>query len=321
MNVDNPRISVIIPVRNEEKKIRDCLNGIINQSLSVYEIIVIDSGSTDRTLDILNEFPFVRVIQIPANEFNHGDTRNLGVRESNGDFCLFTVGDAVAYDSDWLKNLFAGFTSDDIVGVCGSQVVPHDSDKNPVEWFRPITDPPVIAYKFTRDQFEKLSPLEKKAACSWDDVTALYRKSILISIPFQRITYGEDALWAKEALLAGHSLVYTPLARVYHYHLENYEFTLKRTFTTLYFRYKQFGLISTMPNFTFMNRLSLIKTLFFKSNLSLKDSMYWLQYNLNLRRARNEAFILFYSALKSGEGELENLHKKICGAPPIPVKK
>ena len=52
-----PTVSVIIPVRNEAKRIRQCIEGILKQTVPVQEIIVIDSGSTDGTLEILAEFP------------------------------------------------------------------------------------------------------------------------------------------------------------------------------------------------------------------------------------------------------------------------
>ena len=74
-----PRVSVIIPVRNEELRIKQCIEGILSQSIEVHEIIVIDSGSTDETLPILTTFPEVTLIQIDGSTFNHGLTRNLGV--------------------------------------------------------------------------------------------------------------------------------------------------------------------------------------------------------------------------------------------------
>ncbi|MGY8942395.1 MAG: glycosyltransferase family 2 protein, partial [Flavobacteriales bacterium] len=94
MALPNPKISVIIPVRNEALRIRQCIEGIRKQTVSVHEVIVIDSGSTDGTREILSEYPDVTVIEIDGSTFNHGLTRNLGVEASSGDFCLLTVGDA-----------------------------------------------------------------------------------------------------------------------------------------------------------------------------------------------------------------------------------
>ena len=62
-----PTVSVIIPVRNEAKRIRQCIEGILKQTVPVQEIIVIDSGSTDGTLEILMEFPEVDVVEIDGS--------------------------------------------------------------------------------------------------------------------------------------------------------------------------------------------------------------------------------------------------------------
>lgn len=321
MSGTSPKISVIIPVRNEAKKIRACIQGILNQSIPPSEIIVIDSGSTDGTLEILKEYSQVRVIEIPGKEFNHGDTRNLGVRESGGDYCLFTVGDAIACDNYWIENLYKGFVADDVAAVCGLQAVPHDADKNPMEWFRPATAVPNMRFvKLEPGAFEKLSAKEKKDACGWDDVSALYKKSALLSIPFRRITYGEDALWAKDALMAGFTLVYNPAARVYHYHLENYDFTLKRTLTTLYFRYRHFGFLQERPSYNLRTKLSTLKTLFWRTRLSFSERLRWWKYNIEIRRAQAKAYDILVNALTKGEEELDKVHTTICGAPPIPVK-
>ena len=72
------------------------------------EIIVIDSGSTDRSLEIVRRYP-VRLIEIPASEFNHGSTRNLGVRAAKGEYVVMTVQDALPGSDDWLELFLAGF--------------------------------------------------------------------------------------------------------------------------------------------------------------------------------------------------------------------
>ena len=133
-----PSVSVIIPVKNEAVKIRACIDGILSQTVPVAEIIVIDSGSTDETVAILRSYKEVTLIEIPGTEFNHGATRNLGVSKATGEFVLLTVGDARPYNNFWIEELLNGFVDEEVAGVCGQQVVPHETDKNPVEWFRPV---------------------------------------------------------------------------------------------------------------------------------------------------------------------------------------
>ncbi len=91
---DLPLISVIIPVKNGDVWLRKLIPAILNQSLaSKTEIILIDSGSTDQTKSVVRRYP-VRMICIEPEEFNHGTTRNLGVKESKGKYVVMTVQDA-----------------------------------------------------------------------------------------------------------------------------------------------------------------------------------------------------------------------------------
>src|SRR5262245_47460027 len=121
-----PLISVVIPIKNERAAVRACIEGILSQTLSnALEIIFLDSGSTDGSLEIMGEYP-VTVHRIPPSEFNHGDTRNLGVRLSRGQFVALTVADARPVDELWLERMLNHFKDPSIAGVCGQQVVPHD---------------------------------------------------------------------------------------------------------------------------------------------------------------------------------------------------
>ena len=158
-----PTVSVIIPVRNEAKRIRQCIEGILKQTVPVHEIIVIDSGSTDGTLGILAEFPQVDLIEIDGSTFNHGLTRNLGVERATGEFCQLTVGDAYAYNEFWLEEMLKGFVDDEVMAVCGQQVVDHLPENNPMQWFRPSGPPTFRRVQHKDGAWDLLSPEEKKS--------------------------------------------------------------------------------------------------------------------------------------------------------------
>ncbi|MEO7534698.1 MAG: glycosyltransferase [Ferruginibacter sp.] len=315
-----PDISVVIPVKNEAAKIRACIEGILSQTVPVLEIIVIDSGSTDGTIEILKSYDIVKLLQIPSSEFNHGETRNYGVRHASGDFVILTVGDARPFDNDWIKNLLDGFDDPSVAAVCGQQVCPHEIDKNPIQWFRPVSAPVVKKYSFTKGEFWALSPEQKKAACSWDDVNAMYRLSVLRQIPFQKTSYCEDAIWAREALLAGHTIVYNTAARVFHYHSESMDFTFKVCLTGMYFKYKYMDYIYPAPSFELRKHLSTVKTLLKTKNIGIKEKWNWFLYNVNQYKAGKNAYEVFVTALAKGEEELDEIHQQLCGKPPIPVK-
>lgn len=313
-------ISIILPIKNAKPWIEKCLNGIIKQKYyDPCEIIVIDSGSLDGSLDIVQNYP-VRLIQIDPNNFDHGLTRNLGVIESIGEYVIMTVQDAHAYDDNWIKKMLDVFEDPNVMAVCGKQIVPHDIDKNPIEWYRPQSKGEIVKYKFTKEEFDSLSPQEKLNVCSWDDVTAMYRRSALMEIPFQKTSYAEDAIWAKEAILKGYTIAYQPEAMVYHYHLENSDFTFKRTLTTFYFRYKQFGYKYAKPKKTIIDWLRIINTLRKSKPLSMKQRFEWFLYNRQQHFAAVKAYNVFTEALSKSEDELDRVHSLYCGKPPIPSK-
>lgn len=321
MNPPFPKISVVIPVKNEAGKIRECIEGILSQSIPVMEIIVIDSGSNDGTIEILNEYEIVKLIQIPSEQFNHGETRNLGVSHTIGEYVILTVGDAKPYDNDWIKNLLTGFDDERVAGVCGMQVVAHHKNNNPVEWFRPIDKVTKIKkYAFSKEAFEKLSPLEKKQVCSWDDVTAMYRRSVLLEIPFRKTSYCEDAIWAKDAIMAGYTIAYYPEARVYHYHLEDANFSFNRGFTGMYHMYKFFGLVYDMPKHNLRMYTSWVKTLLKAEGLSFAEKLKWWKYNLILMAEHKKAVKAVHANLEKGDAYFDEQHQKLCGKPPIPIK-
>lgn len=294
----------------------------MNQSLfHQSEIIVIDSGSTDGTTTLLKKYP-VLVHSVTPEEFNHGLTRNLGANLSRGKYVVMTVQDAYPTDDLWLQKLIDGFSlSPDVAGVCGQQVVPHDRDKNPVDWFRPQSIPAMKKFYYgSKELFDALSPGDKKNACSWDDVTAAYRRDVLMEIPFRKIAYGEDAVWAKETLQAGYSIVYNPAATVYHYHNEDFNFSFKRALTVMHLRYRQFGFLYNRPTRSTLDRLRTIKTIWTSGPLSVQEKWNWFWYNEQQFKAFIAAHKTFSDALNKGEDILDQVHEKFCGKPPVPLK-
>ena len=317
-----PTVSVIIPVRNEAKRIRQCIEGILKQTVPVQEIIVIDSGSTDGTLEILAEFPDVDVIEIDGSTFNHGLTRNLGVERATGEFCQLTVGDAYAYNEVWLEEMLKGFRDDEVMAVCGQQVVDHLPEINPMQWFRPSGPPTLRRVQHKDGAWDQLSPQEKKADGGWDDVNAMYRRSALIEIPFQATSYSEDKIWVDDALRAGHAVAYNSAARVYHCHYEDADFMYRRTITGHYFTYRTFGNLPARWGLkqSPTQLLRRFKWTFLKSGLNPISALKWWRYHSQRRAALIRGTDAFLDTLELGEEALDAFHSELCGKPPIPAK-
>jgi rhamnosyltransferase len=306
------KVSVVIPVKNGIHTIKKCIDGILSQNISVEEIVVIDSGSTDGTIELLKKYDKVKLIEIPADEFNHGETRNIGVQHATGEYVVLTVQDAWPVDENWLDNLFKGLVNKDVVAVCGQQVVPHDPDKNPAQWFRPYSAPKIVTHSFSKDAYNAMSPSEKQTVCCWDDVTAMYKRDILLALPFRKTPFAEDAWWANDALLAGYTIAYNYNARVYHYHHEDAEFAFKRYYAEIFSTYTIFKLLPEMPKLSVQFYSRLAKSLYIAKGISFTDKFRWWKHNINLVKSYRRSCELFYQTLGKGEDELKKSYARIC---------
>lgn len=292
-------ISIVIPVKNGIATIRQCLDAIFAQTLiDQTEVIVIDSGSTDGTLEVLKQYP-VRLYQIPPEAFNHGTTRNYGVSLAKGEFVVMTVQDAVATDNKWLDKITAPFSDPEILGVSGRQMVPAENDKNPGVWSKSFSEPQTTKVCFSVEEIAHVSPLEKKNKMGWDNVTAAYRKSALLAHPFRKTNYSEDITWALEMYQKGYCLAYAPMASVYHYHHETFAYRYKRSFieTAQHFFLYQY---KAKPFITKSDLIPFYRIA--KSNENRKLHWYW--YNTHILTANWFAIAKFryLLALKGKEG-------------------
>jgi len=100
------KASVIIPVYNEEKTIRECLKSLTKQTYKNFEIIVVDDGSTDKTPKILQELKIkhLRLKILHGKHSGAGAARNLGAKEATGKILVFVDAD-MTFDKNFLKKL------------------------------------------------------------------------------------------------------------------------------------------------------------------------------------------------------------------------
>jgi len=114
---DKTAISVIVTVRNEERTIEDCIKSLISQSLSkdLYEIIVVDGHSTDRTCEIVENLADnspVKISLIQQERKGISSARNAGIRYAKGEIVMFIDGDAFACEN-WLEAYFKCFENEE----------------------------------------------------------------------------------------------------------------------------------------------------------------------------------------------------------------
>lgn len=222
--------TVVIPTYNGEDYLRDLLTAVFSQKITEkFDVLIIDSGSTDRTLDIIKDFPKVRLHKIPNSEFGHGKTRNLAAEMANGEFLVYLSQDAVPSHNRWLEFMLEPFMlSDKVFCVFGKQVP------------RPHCD--AVTKREVSGVFNSLGPdhsimiNRKNSLLSGQDThnyltffsdvnSAVRRDYILNKIPYRDVRYSEDQLLGKDVLEQGYLKAYAPKGSVYHsneYRLKDY---------------------------------------------------------------------------------------------------
>lgn len=95
-------LSVIIPTHNSEKSLTECLNSLISQSYprEKFEIIIVDDGSTDQTLEIVKKFKINEILQ--TRPCSISKARNIGVKNAHSEFLAFVDSDCEV-DSKWVE--------------------------------------------------------------------------------------------------------------------------------------------------------------------------------------------------------------------------
>lgn len=296
-------VSIIIPVKNGLKWLKNSIPLFFNQNrVQEVELIILDSGSTDGLqsfINTLNKFN-IKLIEINPKEFNHGATRNLGVKHASNEILIFTVQDATPVGSEWLISLVEPLLIENLDAICGQQVVLNDLNKNPVEWFRPIDSPSVKKIDIIPSEFSNLTPIKKRLLTGWDNVNAAYKKSTLEMYPFTEVIFGEDAYWAVNALNAGLKIAYTSFSKVDHYHHYSQNQFIDRYFAEIYLFKQLYNLDAEKRKIGFKNLLVWFKTII-KSHHTPKEIFYWMHYNFISVSTYNQSIELFNS------GKIKNI--------------
>ncbi len=125
-------ISIIIPVYNVEKYLKDCLDSVIAQTYSNWEAICVDNGSTDKSLEILKEYARNdNRIKIFTSEKGVSKARNCGLDNAKGYWITFVDSDDVLH-KDYIKNLYKAVTKNNVeFAWCKNKTFKDD------EWFTP----------------------------------------------------------------------------------------------------------------------------------------------------------------------------------------
>jgi len=198
-------VSVIIRCYNEEKNIGKLLHGIMEQSIKDLEIIVVDSGSTDKTLTVAKRYP-VKIVNISPADFSFGHSLNKGCEIATGDFIVIASAHVYPLYKDWIEKLLNPFSNPKIALVYGKQQGGENT-------------------KFAEHQvFERWFPEKSKLSQKnpfCNNANAAIRKVLWNQFLYdEELTGLEDLDWANRVLKANYLLAYQSSAVVVHLHDE-----------------------------------------------------------------------------------------------------
>lgn len=243
------KASVVIPMKNPGPIFREVLTAVCKQQASFdFDVLVVDSGSTDGSVEFVQAFgdPRVRLIQIKPTEFGHGKTRNFAVANTEGEYAVVITHDALPVDEHWLAAMVQTADADSrIAGVFGRHIAyPSASPytKRDLEaHFANFAAEPVVELT-DRARYDRDESYRQRLHF-FSDNNALLRRSVWQSHPYPDVDFAEDQIWAKHIVEAGWKKAYSAQGAVYHSHDYPLIEKLQRSFDESYALYRLFGYV------------------------------------------------------------------------------
>ena len=210
-----PLVSVVIRTLNEERYLEELLSAIQSQTLVnvLCEVVIIDSGSTDRTLEIAHEFS-CRITYIDKQDFTFGRSLNLGSDFARGDYLVYVSGHCIPASDSWLENLVTPLL-EGLSGYSYGRQLGRDTTK------------------FSERQlFEKYFPESSdipQDGFFCNNANSAISRAIWETFKFdENVTGLEDMELAKRYVESGGSVAYVAEAPVFHIHDETWAQTMRR---------------------------------------------------------------------------------------------
>ena len=221
-------VSVVIPTKNGGENFRRVLATIANQKgFRRVETIVVDSGSTDKTVELAEQFG-AKIIKILPEEFSHSYARNLGASYASGEYLLFTVQDALPPSDSWLYELFSVIKSNDVVAVSCAEFPWESADLfyraiswNHYRFLEVDREDRIMRYAGSEDHLT----LRKNGQLS--DLACLISKDVFAKYKYQT-DYGEDLDLGVRLIKDGYEIAFLGSTRIIHSHNRSAYYYLKR---------------------------------------------------------------------------------------------
>lgn len=199
-------VSLVVRTYNEERYLDRVLAAARSCGPLLTEIVVVDSGSSDATLDIAKAHR-AKIVCIEKAEFSFGRSLNLGCAAAKGEVVVFLSGHCIPADENWLKSLLQPFSDPQVAGVYGRQIGGEGTKFGEARVFEKY--------------YPMAGPSQGPAFCN--NANAALRRSIWNRFKFdEQLTGLEDIALGKKLTEAGFRIAYAPEASVMHLHHESW---------------------------------------------------------------------------------------------------
>jgi GT2 family glycosyltransferase len=211
-------VSVVIPNLNRRDLLECSLNSLWKQTYRNFEVVVVDNGSTDSSVEFLRSVAHdrLKVVELPANLGFAGGC-NAGISRAAGTYIATLNNDAEA-DASWLEELVAGMDSSPTVGMCASKILFH-GDRGRIDKVGHLIYWDGLNHGRGSGELDRGQYGTVEEVLFPDGAAALYRRDMLEQIGLFDETffaYGDDADLGLRGRLAGWTCIYVPTAVVYH---------------------------------------------------------------------------------------------------------
>ena len=212
---NHPSVSIIVLNWNGERYVAECLDSLLEQTYPNYEVIVVDNGSTDASVELLKGYlPRIRLI-LNKDNLGFAAVNNVAIREAKGEFVVLFNNDAVAHRG-WLERLIAGTLVHPQAGIASGPTYFYERDD--IIWSAGLRTDMLTGIGWQLDMFqhhpEPTNDIDYLAGCA-----LLVRKSVFdkIGLLDERLfLYTEDLDFCLRAKRAGFILRLVPDAKVLH---------------------------------------------------------------------------------------------------------
>ncbi len=221
-------ISIIIPTYNASWYIKQQLNALLGQNLKHYEIFIVDSSSSDHTVATAKACK-IRVTVIRKSEFDHGGTRTLAGKQTDGEILVYLTQDAIPLGENAVDDLVRPLREDEKVGAAYGRQIPHQNATPFAAHLRAFNYP---TQSYVRNLSDKATFGLKTAFCS--NSFAAYKRSALENVGWfkEKLIFGEDIHTCARMLGMGYKVAYVAEAAVSHSHNYSLCAEMKRYFDT-----------------------------------------------------------------------------------------